>query len=189
GFGVDPDCAAVAAAVRGLERLEQLVALGLVEREVVGDEDPVGPLELLEVEDLGVERRRVVDNDHHLGLRVEIRARADDQLVELVVAIGCHARIYSRNRAAANPGPRHPPSSRSWRSTSASTSSGSLPWRTRRACRAITSWRTSSRSSASAGAAAACVSFAISASTSSGDSPRATRRFDFASTSWRISSP
>ena len=45
--------------------------------------------------------------------------------------------------------------SRSWRSTSASTSSGSLPWRARRSLRAWTSWRTSSRSAGSSEGGAA----------------------------------
>src|SRR4051812_11615515 len=49
--------AAVTAAVAGLELLEELVALGVVDRQVVVDEDPVSPLELLEIEDLVVERR------------------------------------------------------------------------------------------------------------------------------------
>jgi hypothetical protein len=38
-----------------LEALEHLVAPVGVHRDVVGDEDPLGALELLHVEDLGVE--------------------------------------------------------------------------------------------------------------------------------------
>ena len=45
---------------RGLEGLEQLVAPGLVDRHLVGDQHPVGALELLQVEDLAVDRGRVV---------------------------------------------------------------------------------------------------------------------------------
>src|SRR5687768_12676903 len=73
-----------------LEALEQLVALGLVQREVVRDENPVGALELLHVEDLGVHRRRVVHDDHDLGLRVEVRTRPDQEVVELKASLVSH---------------------------------------------------------------------------------------------------
>ena len=43
-----PRLAAVAAVVGGLEGLQQLVALRLVDRQVVGDQHPVRALELLE---------------------------------------------------------------------------------------------------------------------------------------------
>src|SRR4051812_18350829 len=139
--------AAIAAAVAGLELLEELVALGLVDRQVVVDEHPVGALELLEVEDLGVQRGGVVDDDHHLGLGVEVGPRPDDELVELVFAPFSHwAEFYRKSRMVK----RQVPSSRSCRSISCSTSSGGLPWRSRRSLRATTSWRTSSRSAGSA---------------------------------------
>src|SRR5438045_3215490 len=57
---IDADGAAVAPVMTGLEGLHHLVALGLVDGDVVGDEHPVGALELLEVEDLLFERGRVV---------------------------------------------------------------------------------------------------------------------------------
>jgi hypothetical protein len=41
--------------IGGLEALEQLVAAGLVHRHLVGDQHPVGALELLQVEDLPVD--------------------------------------------------------------------------------------------------------------------------------------
>jgi len=57
-----------------LEALQQAVARVLVDRYLIGDADPVGPLELLHVEDLGVHFGRVVDDDQHLGLRIEVGA-------------------------------------------------------------------------------------------------------------------
>ena len=77
-----------------------------------------------------------------------------------------------------------PPNSLSWRSTSASTSSGGCPLASRRALRAITSSRTSSRS---AGSAAGAVSRASSSSTSTCASPRSAWRALRASSIWRIS--
>jgi len=41
--------------VARLERLQQPVPAVLVDRHLIGDQDPVGALELLHVEDLGVE--------------------------------------------------------------------------------------------------------------------------------------
>ena len=124
--------------VVGLEGLEQLVAAVLVDRHVVGDAHPVGPLVVLHVEDLLVERGRVVDDHDDLGLGVEVGARLHQQLldlVEIVLGGACHQ--------------PDPTKSASWRSVSASTSSGSCPRRRRRSLPAITSRRTSSRSSSS----------------------------------------
>ena len=66
-----------------LEGLHELVSGLLVDRRLVGDEHPVGALEVLHVEDLGVEVGRVVDDDQHLGLRVEVRAGTDDDVLEV----------------------------------------------------------------------------------------------------------
>ena len=91
-----------------------------------------------------------------LGLRVEVGARADEQLVHLddassmsgsgLIWFDAVTAVYVRLSEPALP-PHCPrfSSSRSWRSTSASTSSGSWPLRARRSLRATTSWRTSSR--------------------------------------------
>src|SRR5215213_4137147 len=181
--GSGRNVAAVAAVVGRLEGLEQLVTARLVHRQLVRDHDPVGPLELLEVEDLAVDRGRVVHRDEDLGLGVQIGPGADEQLVQLDAAVVCH----DASQPIPAGGASHPPSSRSWRSTSASTSSGCLPWRSRRSLRATTSWRISSRRPGSA-VAAGRVRSASSASTSSSGSPRATRRCDLASSIWRISS-
>src|ERR687894_273193 len=163
--------------VAGLEGLEQLVARRLVNGHVVAHEHPVGPLEVLHIEDLRVDRLRVVDDHHDLGLRIEVGARSVDQLLELIAASVGHARSLTRSTAVKRSA--QPPSSRSWRSTSASMSSDSWPRAMRRSLRATTTWRTSSRSASSAGAGR--VSAANSASISSGASPRRSRRADFAS--------
>ena len=76
--------------VAHLKGLEQLVAAVLVDRDVVGDQDPVRAFVLLHVEDLGIELGRVIDDDQHLGLRVEVGPRPVDQLVELEFARICH---------------------------------------------------------------------------------------------------
>ena len=69
-----------------LEGLEQLVAAMLVHGQLVGDLHPVGALELLHVEDLGVELGRVVDDDQHLGLGIEVGPRPIAQFLELEAA-------------------------------------------------------------------------------------------------------
>ncbi len=102
--------------VVGLEALQRLVAAVFVDRHLVGDPHPVGALVGLHVEDLLVERGRVVDDDDHLGLRVEVGAGLHEQLLDLVEVVGT-ARHHSPN----------PMRSRSWRSVSASTSSGASP--------------------------------------------------------------
>ena len=144
--------------VRHLEGLDQLVARMLVDRRLVGDEHPVRALVVLHVEDLGVDVRRVVDDDHDLGLGVEVRPRSVDEVLELEAARVGHS------------GGFYHPRSRSWRATSASTSSGSLPIRTRRSLRATTWSRTSA---INAGSALGRASEASSASTSTGGCPRA----------------
>ena len=60
----------------------------LLDRRLVGDQHPVGALELLEVEDLRVERRRVVDHHQHLGLRIEVRPGTVEQIVQLYATWG-----------------------------------------------------------------------------------------------------
>ena len=97
----------------------------LVDRDLVGDQDPVRALEVLHVEDLRVDVGRVVDDDQHLGLRVEVRPRAVDDVVEVELSRIGHSPSYQDR-------------SRIRRSISCSTSSGSLPARTRRALRAST---------------------------------------------------
>src|SRR3954449_107935 len=126
--------AAVATVEGRLEVLEDLVALRFVDGNVVADQDPVGPLELLHVEDLGVDRRGVVDDHEDFGLRAEVGARAADQILEVVASVLCHRRV-SIPQLAGNQAPR----SRSCRSTSVSTSSGSSPRRALRSLRAMTS--------------------------------------------------
>src|SRR6266511_2831471 len=172
-----------AGVVVGLERFQQLVAALLVDRHLIRDPDPLGALVGLHVEDALVDRRRVVDDHQDLGLGIEVGPRADRQLLELRDPI-----LQLHLRLAAH-WPRFS-SSRSWRSTSASTSNGSWPLRARRSLRATTSWRTSVRSSSSRpsdGAGRSSSSLCTSASMSSGASPRACWRYDFASTIWRIS--
>ena len=70
--------------VVGLEGLEDAVAAVFVDRRLVGEADPLGALVGLHVEDLLVDRGGVVDDDHDLGLRVEVGARLDQQLLDLV---------------------------------------------------------------------------------------------------------
>jgi hypothetical protein len=69
--------------VSDLKRLQELVALVLVEGGLVGDQNPVRTLQILHVEDLGIELRRVVDHHQNLGLGVEVSARTIQKLVEL----------------------------------------------------------------------------------------------------------
>jgi hypothetical protein len=71
----------------GLEALEHLVAPVLVDRDLVGDANPLGALVVLEVEDLLVERGRVVDDDQDLGLRVEVGPGLVEQLLDLVEVV------------------------------------------------------------------------------------------------------
>src|ERR671919_3019087 len=84
-----------AGVVVGLERLQDLVAALLVNRDLVADPHPLGSLVGLHVEHALVERRRVVDDQDDLGLRIEVGARANDQVVHLNhglfdVRFGCH---------------------------------------------------------------------------------------------------
>ena len=76
----------IAHAEPGLEGLQELVPPVLVDGHLVGDQHPVGALELLHVEDLGVQLGGVVDDDEHLRLRIEVGARAVDELLELEAA-------------------------------------------------------------------------------------------------------
>ena len=62
----------------------------LVDRRVLGDQHPVGAVEIVHVEDLVVDLGRVVDDDQDLGLGVEIGARADRELIELEAASVAH---------------------------------------------------------------------------------------------------
>ena len=78
-----------------LEGLQQLVAVLLVDRRLVGDHHPLGSLELLHVEDLRVEVGGVVDDDHHLGLGIEVHPRGVDDLLDRVGA-GHTAPLYTR---------------------------------------------------------------------------------------------
>src|SRR5262249_19085464 len=146
-----------------------------------GDPHPVGALVGLHVEDLLVERGRVVDHDDDLRLGVEVGPRLHQQLLDLVeILLGAGHQ-------------NDPTRSASWRSVSASTSSGSRPWPSRRSLRAITSWRTSARSSWSwrspaAGPSSDSVSRrSVSVSTSIGASPRRSWRSCFAISIWRTS--
>src|SRR5918994_7861416 len=89
------DRSAGAGVVVGLERLQDLVAALLVNRNLVADPHPLGSLVGLHVEHALVERGGVVDDHDHLGLRVEVGARANDQVVHLHhglidVRFGCH---------------------------------------------------------------------------------------------------
>src|ERR1700754_2733191 len=147
--------------VARLEGLEHAVAPVFVDRHLVGEADPLGALVGLHVEDLLVDRGGVVDDHDDLGLRVEVGAGLDQQLLDLVEVL---LRIGGHRRGS------YPPSSASWRVASASTSSGSSPCRRRRSLRAMTSWRPSARSASSwaagAASAAAARSRADSASTS-----------------------
>ena len=78
------DRAGGAGMVMGLEGLEDAVAPVLVDRRLLGDPHPVSALVGLHVEDLLVDRGRVVDDDDDLGLGVEIGAGLDQQLLDLV---------------------------------------------------------------------------------------------------------
>ena len=69
--------------VRELKTLHELVALVFVERGVVGDQHPLLAVELVGFEDLVIDLRRVVDDDHDLRLRVEVGARPERDLVQL----------------------------------------------------------------------------------------------------------
>ena len=129
-----------------------------------------------------VDRRGVVHHHHHLGLRVQVAAGANEQFVELKSLVVGHPRatlyltkrrVTPRDREAGDP-PR-PPRPAAPRRAAA-----------RRSLRATTSWRTSSRRASSAGGVR--IRASISASTSSAPSPRASRRADLASSIWRISS-
>ena len=118
------------AGVRTLGSLEQLVAAMLVHGNLVGDLHPIGPLELLHVEDLGVELGRVVDDDEDLGLGVEVRAGTVDQIVQLNAAWVSHsARRLAPDGGIAVIAAHRPLRAAIWRSISASTSSGGLPCR------------------------------------------------------------
>src|ERR1700733_16115430 len=96
-----------------LEGLEDTIAAVLVDRDLVGDPHPVGSLIGLHVEDLLVDRGGIVDHDDDLGLRVEVGAGLDQQLLDLVEIV-----LGARHQG-------DPTKSSSWRSVSASTSSGS----------------------------------------------------------------
>src|SRR3954447_2333338 len=74
-----------AGVVADLEALDHLVAGALVERDVVADEDPVAAFGAL-LEDVLVHLRRVVDDEQHLGLRVEVRAGAVEDVLEVEAA-------------------------------------------------------------------------------------------------------
>src|SRR5918994_7431547 len=104
------DRSAGAGVVVGLERLQDLVAALLVNRNLVADPHPLGSLVGLHVEHALVERGGVVDDHDDLGLRVEVGARANDQVVHLHhglfdVRFGCHVassaasdRMYIRSK-------------------------------------------------------------------------------------------
>ncbi len=72
-----------------LEALEQLVALRVVERDLVADEDPLAVVDV--VGELGARMGRVVDDDQDLGLGVEVRPRTGGELVEVEAAEAGHA--------------------------------------------------------------------------------------------------
>src|SRR4051794_8135372 len=96
-----------AGVVADLEALDDLVAGALVERDVVADEDPVAALGAL-LEDVLVHLRGVVDDEQHLGLRVEVGAGAVEDVLEVEAAGGGHGvRLCTRNprpRATRPPG-------------------------------------------------------------------------------------
>jgi GTP:adenosylcobinamide-phosphate guanylyltransferase len=83
GLVVVGDVGAEGAGLGGLKALERGVEGVLVDRDVVGDADPVDPLVLLHVEDLLVDRGRVVDDHDDLGLGVEVGAGPDDELIQV----------------------------------------------------------------------------------------------------------
>ena len=79
----------------GVELLERLLEHRLVDRDLVGDPHPLGALEALVLEYVLIDRRRVVDDDHDLRLRVHVGPRLDGELVELVdVADVCHSAVF-----------------------------------------------------------------------------------------------
>src|SRR6185437_8847449 len=67
--------------------------LAFVDRRFVGDQHPVGAVEVLRLEDLVIDLGRVVDDDEHLGGRVEVGPGADRQLVELEAACILHGAV------------------------------------------------------------------------------------------------
>ena len=69
----------------------------LVEWHLVRDRHPLGAFELLHVEDLAVQLGRVVDDDQHLGLGIEVHAGAGDDLVE-GLSVG-HRGFYTPSKA------------------------------------------------------------------------------------------
>ncbi len=108
--------AARARVVVGLEALEELVPPLVVDRDLVRYPHPVGPLVGLHVEDLLVDRGRVVDHHQDLGLGVEVGPRLHDQLLELdhailgvTVGAGVHVRdLIARGSPARSAGARSP---------------------------------------------------------------------------------
>src|SRR6476660_8299884 len=77
------DRAGRAAVIVRLKLLQRLGEAVLVHGQVVGDPHPVRPLVRLHVEDLLIDRGRVVDDHHDLRLRVEVGAGANQHLVDL----------------------------------------------------------------------------------------------------------
>ena len=73
----------------GLKALEQLVAVVLVDRQVVGHEHPFR-VAVVTREQLGLDGRGVVDHEHDLGLRIEVRPGAVEELVDVEAAGGWH---------------------------------------------------------------------------------------------------
>ena len=67
-----------------LQALEQLVALRVVERDLVADEDPVAVVDV--VGELRARVGGVVDDDQDLGLGVEVRPRASGELIQVEAA-------------------------------------------------------------------------------------------------------
>ena len=67
-----------------LEALEQLVALLFVDRSLFGDPHPFGTLERLHVENFLINRSRVVNDQDDLGLRIEVGARLNHQVLQFI---------------------------------------------------------------------------------------------------------
>ena len=90
-----------------LEGLDQLVALVLVDRRVVAEQDPLGAL-LLVLDQLEVDVGRVVDDQDDLGLGMEVGARTGEELVDVEAAQGRHGREATRpdRKGAVRPRPR-----------------------------------------------------------------------------------
>src|SRR5271165_1285096 len=84
--------------VGALEPLDELVALVLVDGRLVGDQHPLGAVELVALEQLVIDLRRVVDDDHDLRLGVEVGARPERQLVELEASRVAHGGFISNLR-------------------------------------------------------------------------------------------